>query len=409
VVAITAADGALIDSRLAAGPVDLTWTADVGSFPSPTGGLISSFSSYGLSPDLALKPDIGAPGGNIYSTYPLELGGYATLGGTSMASPHVAGAAALLLQARNAPGVHWFRHVNADEVMDVLQNSAEPAVWWGNPGLGFLDNVHRQGAGLVQIDKAILANTRVQPGKLSLGESEKGPVSRILEIENSGETPVTYDFSFVNALSTSGVITPGFTTSDASVAFNVPSITVPRHGEKKIMVTVTPATGPVNGQYGGYIVITPRDGGQVVHVPFAGFVGDYQSIQVLTPTVYGFPFLGDMYGDDTITTYTLASGDMPYVWAHFEHQARQFKLDVYDVNGKFRGNIFTEEYWGRNSTSTSYYAFPWDGTLTKNGKAVVAPDGQYTIKLSILKALGDSKNPAHWETWTSQLITIDRP
>ena len=84
--------GALIDSRLAAGPVDMTWTADRRPVPNPTGSLISSFSSYGLSPDLSLKPDIGAPGGIDPSTYPLELGGYANLSGTSMASPHVAGA-----------------------------------------------------------------------------------------------------------------------------------------------------------------------------------------------------------------------------------------------------------------------------------------------------------------------------
>ena len=44
------------------------------STPEPTGGTISSFSSFGLNAELTLKPDIGAPGGFIRSTYPLELG-----------------------------------------------------------------------------------------------------------------------------------------------------------------------------------------------------------------------------------------------------------------------------------------------------------------------------------------------
>ena len=79
VVAVTAAEGALIDGRLAAGAlVALTWTSELGSFPQATGNLLSSFSSYGLGPDLDLKPDLGAPGGSIFSTYPLELGGYAS-------------------------------------------------------------------------------------------------------------------------------------------------------------------------------------------------------------------------------------------------------------------------------------------------------------------------------------------
>src|SRR5690606_27430106 len=63
VVGISQADGLLI--RTFAAPVPMTWTDQSDSFPNPTGGLISSFSSYGLSPDLALKPDIGAPGGSI--------------------------------------------------------------------------------------------------------------------------------------------------------------------------------------------------------------------------------------------------------------------------------------------------------------------------------------------------------
>ena len=77
VVAINAADGAILNGRIAAGPTTLTWGTERGTFPNATGNLISSFSSYGTAATLELKPDIGAPGGLIRSTYPLELGGYA--------------------------------------------------------------------------------------------------------------------------------------------------------------------------------------------------------------------------------------------------------------------------------------------------------------------------------------------
>ena len=166
VVAISDVEGVLIDSRLAAGPVDMTWQSATGLFPNPPGGLISSFSSYGLAADLSIKPNIGAPGGLIYSTYPLEQGGYATLSGTSMASPHAAGGAALVLQADP-----W--HGRGQRQED-LQNSADPKDWWGNSGAGFLDNVHRQGAGMLDIPGAILATTTVEPSELALGESQAG-------------------------------------------------------------------------------------------------------------------------------------------------------------------------------------------------------------------------------------------
>src|SRR5690606_8873591 len=127
VVAVSDTEGVAINNAIDSESQTLTWTEDLGTFLNPTGGLSSSFSSYGLSPDLALKPDIGAPGGLIFSTYPLEAGAYATISGTSMASPHVAGAAALLLQAH--PGTP------AGAVRGILQNSADPKNWWGNPGL----------------------------------------------------------------------------------------------------------------------------------------------------------------------------------------------------------------------------------------------------------------------------------
>ena len=63
---------------------------------SSVAGEMSGFSSWGVSPDLQLNPEITAPGGNIYST--LTNGHYGTMSGTSMASPQVAGMGALVLQ-----------------------------------------------------------------------------------------------------------------------------------------------------------------------------------------------------------------------------------------------------------------------------------------------------------------------
>ena len=135
------------------------WTNQVASEPNPTANLISSFSSYGPAPDLSFKPDIGAPGGTIRSTLPFEQGSYGNLSGTSMSSAHVAGAVALLLESTP--------HASPEEVQQRLQNSARPHLWSGDPGLGFLDFVHRQGAGMLRIDDAVEADAdRIpeQPG-----------------------------------------------------------------------------------------------------------------------------------------------------------------------------------------------------------------------------------------------------
>lgn len=408
VVAISNTEGALIDGRIAAGDTTITWTDQVASFPSSTGGLISSFSSYGLAPDLSLKPDLGAPGGNIYSTYPLELGGFASMGGTSMSSPHVAGAVALLLEAKPK--------TPAQAVGRILQNSADPHFWWGNPGLGYLDNVHRQGAGMLDIDDAILATTRIEPGKLALGESEAGPVTSTLKIENVGATDVTYDLSYTPAVSTGpNTFTVSFMTGFADVGSSASSVTVPAHGMASVDVTITANAGlPDRSLYGGYVFFAPQDGGQAYSVPFAGFKGDYQTIQALAPTAYAFPWLAKVIGASLVkqidgATFTLAGDDLPYILVHLDHPVARLRVEVCDAKGKAWHRALDETYVGRNSTATGFFALAWDGMTFSGRKVYAVPDGAYVMKLSVLKALGDENNPAHWEAWTSPVFIIDRP
>jgi len=418
VVAISQADGIEINNRLATGPVTMTWTDGYVSVANLNGGHISSFSSYGMAPDLTLKPDIGAPGGLIRSTFPLELGGYAILSGTSMASPHVAGAVALLLQARP--------RVSPQQARAILQNNAVPQLRLGS--LTDLDPVHRQGAGLLKIDRAIQATSKVDPGKLSLGEVQ-GPVARTLTIENTTMSAVTYELSHEPALATSGsTSSPVGTVANSLVAFSASSVTLLAKTSGSVQVTITPSGAlPDTSLFGGYIKLTASNG-QVFRVPYAGFKGNYQSLQALAPTSAGFPWLARRVAVTTTgplsnwtqqpggATYSMTGTDIPWILVHLDQQVRRLRLEVFDaVTGKAWHRVLDLPYVARNIVgppffvNTSFFAYSWDGTTVAGNRTHTVPDGQYVVKLSVLKALGDASNPADWETWTSPVITIHRP
>ena len=431
VVFVTRADGELINDRLAVGPVDLTWTVDLVQTANPTAGLASSFTSYGLTAELDVKPDVAAPGGFIRSTYPLERGGAATLSGTSMASPHTAGAVALMLEANPS--------LSAAEIREALQNTADPAVWSGNPPTGLLEPVHRQGAGMIDIDDAIQTTTWISPSKLALGESEVGAQTRTLTIRNTSSAPVTYALSNVSAVGTRNTFPAlSFLLQSQSVSFSqagipVTSVIVPAAGSATVDVTVTPPAGASEDKtlYGGYVTLTV--GTTKYRVPYAGFVGDYQSLRILDSAAAGiFPAIGRLTGAVSASdltpvhtpvaagaTFTMTGGNVPYVLAHFAHQVRKVKIELYNATTNARvGEALRDEYRERNSRRTGttndansdvYMPFAIDGSVKKGKGREQVPDGSYYVVFSAEKALGDSANPAHTETWTSAAFTIDRP
>src|SRR6185369_16215828 len=228
-----------------------------------------------------------APGGFIRSSVPIEQGSYAIFSGTSMSSPHVAGAVALLLEAHP--------NTSPNAVRDILQNSADAhGLSPANPTL--LAPVHLQGAGMLDIPGAVLANTWIVPGKLSLGETEGGSVTQSLTISNNSDHDISYTLGHSPAIATGpATFAVQLFIAPSTVSFSANPVLVPAGGSASVDVTVTPNAGLANKTlFTGYSDVTPDDGSLDYRVPFTGFKGDYQSIVTLTPTANGFPWLAKL-------------------------------------------------------------------------------------------------------------------
>ncbi len=433
IVTVTQANGEAIATLLTDDDdiPTVEFTGELTSQPNPTGGLISDFSSWGLAADLTLKPDLGAPGGSIYSTWPLEEEGYNTLSGTSMAAPHVAGAVALMLQANP--------EMTPAEVLTRLQNTAEPSEFAVIPDTGFLDAAHHQGAGLIQVDKAIVGTTTVSPGKISTGESADGPHTETITIRNSGAAAVTWDLAAENAVSTfadpeASEVDPDlpypwqnsvvFTMDAATVAFSSTSVTVPAGGTATLDVTISPDDESVEGtQYSGFIQLSSDEGAETVSVPFAGMAGDYGALPIFPDLGYGLPGLVvltkcDFWEDQQCidpefdiedanekTNYALGK-DLPTIMTHIAYPAARLSMEVLKVSANgtpvesSKNTAYAIDSVGRDP---GFSLWSWDGRLPDAAGLLkeVSP-GRYVMRLTALEADGDGGT----QSWTSPAFGV---
>jgi minor extracellular serine protease Vpr len=151
-------------------------------------GVVTSFSSAGLTAfGHLLKPDVAAPGGQILSaTLPSAGGPFAVFDGTSMAAPHVAGAAALLLQRHP----NWSPH----QVKSALVSTAGPA--WGDTARTVEAPVLIAGSGQVDLPTANDPKLFTDPVSLSYADFNvnHGAVSKaqLLAISDAGDGAGTW-------------------------------------------------------------------------------------------------------------------------------------------------------------------------------------------------------------------------
>ncbi|KAI8074863.1 peptidase S8/S53 domain-containing protein [Gongronella butleri] len=261
------------------------------SFETPTSGKISSFSSWGLGPDLSMKPDVSAPGGLIYSTYPVPMGSYATLSGTSMASPMVAGMVALIHQSRGGG-----RSISTEELRTRLINNARLVTQLDDTAA--FESVARQGAGMVDVYQAITSTTSIHPEKLELRDIAHAAQDYVytFEVINKDRTDAEYSFAHTPATTVQGYadITPfapltkpiRLAQAKGLATVQLPETTLKLRAGESANVSVViqpPATADLVAPsiYSGFIQLTKDTRGEQILVPYAGLTADLSALPVL--------------------------------------------------------------------------------------------------------------------------------
>ena len=154
---------------------------------------MSDFSSWGVPGSLELKPEITAPGGNIYSLQ--NGGGYQNMSGTSMASPQVAGMAAVVAQYIRANKLTEKTGLTARALaQSLLMSTAVPMYQdYGEGKYGYY-SVMQQGAGLANVGAAVSAGTYIMMDKNANAGAADGKVK--VELGDDPARTGEYNFGF---------------------------------------------------------------------------------------------------------------------------------------------------------------------------------------------------------------------
>jgi minor extracellular serine protease Vpr len=218
-------------------------------------GIVTAFSSRGpTSFGHLLKPDVSAPGSNILSSTLPEFAGspFAVFDGTSMATPHVAGSAALLVQRHPS----W----TPQQVKSALVSTAGPA--WADTARTQEAPVTAEGGGLVNIPRADAPLIFTNPVSLSFGDLNvnHGAQSRALlvELSDAGDGAGDWSVKLQPQSQTSGV------------TISVPSIVSLAPGaDVSLPVVARAAADAVAGDEMGFVVLTHGDASRRVPYDFS--------------------------------------------------------------------------------------------------------------------------------------------
>lgn len=303
-VFISKADG---EAMLAASDKHVSFSKSyLAQFQDAYSGKMSDFSSWGVTPDLKLKPEITAPGGDIYSTLPGGL--YGSMSGTSMASPHMAGAAVVMAQyiTEELDGTDMAQQEITALSNKLLMSTAVPVK--NKQGLPY--SPRKQGAGLVQLGRATKAKAYLSSAegglpKAELGSSTDGSFSFSFQVHNLSAQQIKYEVG-VTVLTEDTVKQNGKTymaqsprrlAADEVTVTTPGTVTLGEKGTASVDVSIAlTAKGKAalkadfpNGVYiDGFVTLTPVNNGDTISLglPFLGFYGDWSAAPIFDASVY---------------------------------------------------------------------------------------------------------------------------
>ncbi|KAI1104682.1 subtilisin-like protein [Jackrogersella minutella] len=389
-------------------PVSLTYQNNT-----ITGGFASSFTTWNPTFELDIKPQLASPGGNILSTFPIPLGTYAILSGTSMACPLVAAIVALVSNVRGT--------LDPATIESLLSATANPQLLNdGNQTFPTLAPVSQLGGGIVQAYDAAHATTLLSRSSLAFNDTDHFVDTLNFTIKNLGTEDVTYELGSVGA-STGYTFSdsiypdtfPGLELTDeyANVALSESKVTVPGGDEVTVSVTVTPPTLDATRLpvYSGYITLNGTNGDSL-SLPYNGAVGSLSSTKVLDVgylSISSDEELNPVTGNASFvlpsSNTTSANATYPVAVALLAFGSPLVNIRAVPLNattGTADNHIFGSPL---SYASRDPYAVQWDGQLADGN---IAPAGQYKFIFEALRIFGDASEPADYDTDESTVFTV---
>lgn len=393
---------------------------------SEAGDFVES-SSWGPTPSLDFKPQISAPGGNIYST--LNDSRYGIKTGTSMASPHVAGGEALIVEGLKKENPNLKGRDLVELAKNTSISTSQIIMDKYNDEIPY--SPRRQGAGVMQIEEAL-------KNKVVVTDEHNNPTVALKQIGNEKEftlklrnydnEPIEYKVeNFGGVLTETSedlrTMSHDIKIEGAKVTFDKNNIVVPANGETSVKVNLTiPKSVSEDRFIEGFIKFTSKDKPSL-SVPFIGYYGEWGKEQIIEAMdwdkdnqkfIVPSGVLTNLNGkigyklglserdsneklqinpeNIAISPNDDGNGDIIAPYLYYLRNSRVTEVDLLDENKKSLGVIGRENYTrkeeysepsGSGKTPNLFNNLSWDGKLYNpaTGKKEAVKEGQYYLNI----------------------------